>query len=247
MIKIVINGSTSGLGRVLAEYYSGLGFELICLGKNKTKMSKLKKKINNNNFFFTGDLSNNKNLKKLKLDLSKIDKISAVIHCMGGGFGLKDNLLSKKNFFELFDKNLFIQSEINNLLIKKNLKNKSKLKIIHISSIASIESTASVGYSTVKAALNVYSNILSKKFISKNIDVKNIILGAFETKDNSFARLKKKNLKAYKKFKNTRMPLKRYNSADEIIPVVDFLLDEKSKIISGDIIVDNKEKTSFRN
>ena len=80
-----------------------------------------------------------------------------------------------------------------------------------------------------------------------NIDIKNIILGAFETKDNSFARLKNKNIKAYKKFRDSRMPLKRYNSAKEIIPVIDFLLEEKSKIISGDIIIDNREKNTFRN
>ena len=43
------------------------------------------------------------------------------------------------------------------------------------------------------------------------------------------------------------MPLKKYNSAEEIIPVIDFLLNEKSKIISGDIILDNGEKNTFRN
>ena len=43
------------------------------------------------------------------------------------------------------------------------------------------------------------------------------------------------------------MPLRRFNSAKEIIPVIDFLLAEKSKIISGDIIIDNREKNTFRN
>ena len=120
---------------------------------------------------------------------------------MGGGLGLKDDLISKSNFLKLFNTNLFVQSEINNFLIKKTINEKRSLKIIHISSIASIENVASVGYSTVKAALNVYSHILSKKFITKNIDVKNIILGAFETKGNSFARLRKKILKHIKNLK----------------------------------------------
>ncbi len=179
--------------------------------------------------------------------LSKLKKIDAIIHCMGGGLGLKDDLLSKSNFLKLFNTNLFVQSEINNFLIKKSIKEKRRLKIIHISSIASIENVASLGYSTVKAALNVYSNILSKKFISKNIDVKNIILGAFEAKGNSFARLRKKNIKAYKDFKNKRMPLKRYNKVEEISPIIDFILNKESNVISGDIIIDNREKNSFRN
>ncbi len=43
------------------------------------------------------------------------------------------------------------------------------------------------------------------------------------------------------------MPLKRYNSSDEIIPVIDFLIKGNSKIVSGDIVLDNREKNSFRN
>ena len=166
---------------------------------------------------------------------------------MGGGFGIKDDLLSKKDFLELFNKNLFIQSEINNLVIKETLKKRGSLKIIHISTVASIENVASVGYTTAKAALNVYSQILSKKLFTKQIDIKNIIMGAFETKDNSFGRLKKKNIGAYKKFKNTRMPLKKYILPSEIVPTLNFLLDKNSRIISGDIVLDNREKSSFRN
>ena len=42
-----------------------------------------------------------KNLKVLISKLSKLKKIDAVIHCMGGGLGLKDDLISKSNFLKL--------------------------------------------------------------------------------------------------------------------------------------------------
>lgn len=246
-MKILINGASSGLGKFLAEYYSSAGNDLICVGKNRSKILNLKKKITGKNYFFYGDLSNDKILLKLKKNLIKIKDIDAIIHCMGGGFGIKDDLLSKENFLELFNKNLFIQSEINNLVIKEKVKKKKSLKIIHISTVASIENVASVGYTTAKAALNIYSQILSKKLFKKNIDIKNIIMGAFETDDNSFGRLKKKNISAYRKFKNTRMPLKKYILPSEIVSTISFLLDKSSRIISGDIILDNREKSSFRN
>ena len=38
------------------------------------------------------------------------------------------------------------------------------------------------------------------------------------------------------------MPLKRYNKVEEISPVIDFILNKNSNVISGDIIIDNKEK-----
>ena len=61
-----------------------------------------------------------------------------------------------------------------------------------------MENVASIGYSTAKAALNIYSKILAKKFIKDKIFVKNLILGGFETEDNSFGRLKKKILEHIK-------------------------------------------------
>ena len=56
--------------------------------------------------YFSGDLLIDKNLKVLISKLSKLKKIDAVIHCMGGGLGLKDDLISKSNFLKLFNTNL---------------------------------------------------------------------------------------------------------------------------------------------
>ena len=43
------------------------------------------------------------------------------------------------------------------------------------------------------------------------------------------------------------MPLKKYILPSEIVPTLNFLLDKNSRIISGDIVLDNREKSSFRN
>ncbi len=247
MKTIIINGATSGLGRALAYKFDKKHHKLIFIGKNKNKLNSLNSGTIQKHKSFSGNLLNKNRLKSLKIKLNKEKKIDVIIHCMGGGLGLKNNLISKKDFLKLFDTNLFVQSEINNLLITKSIKEKRELKIIHISSIASIEDVASIGYSTAKAALNVYSNMLSKKFISKKIDVKNLILGAFETEDNSFSRLRKKNLDSYNEFKNNRMPLKRFNKIEEIFPVIEFIINHSSNIISGDLIIDNREKKTFRN
>ena len=110
-----------------------------------------------------------------------------------------------------------------------------------------MESTASIGYSCAKAALTAYSKKLGKAFIKKNIFIKTIILGAFETLDNSFARLKKRNLSAYKNFKNTKLPRKKYAEAKDIIPIIEFLISNKSNMLSGtDVVIDFAESNSFR-
>lgn len=246
--NILITGASSGLGKELSIYFDNKVNSLICHGKSKNKIMKLKKKLKNTkNLFFSGDISNETILNKFKIFLNKNKNIDTIIHCMGGGLGLKKNLIPKKDFLKLLMVNLICQSEINNLLIKNIIRKKMIGNIIHVSTVAALESTASIGYSTAKAALTVYSKKLAKNFVSKNIFVKTIIPGAFETSDNSFAKLKKKNLKAYNNFKNSRLPRKKYATASDIIPLIDFLIRKKSQMLSGsDIVIDFSESNSFR-
>ena len=202
---------------------------------------------NKKNIYFDGDISKKNKLKNFLFFLKKVKNIDTIIHCMGGGLGIKSDFISEKDFLRLLKVNLICQSEINNFLIKKMIKNKIAGNILHVSSVAALESTASIGYSCAKAALTVYSKKLAKAFIKNNIFVNTIILGAFETSDNSFARLKKRNIKAYKKFKNTRLPRKKYARAQDVIPVVEFLISKKSHMLSGtDVVTDFSESNSFR-
>jgi short-subunit dehydrogenase len=248
MKTVLISGASSGLGRSIALNFSKKNYQLILIGKTKKKLISLKKELSNtNNHYFSLDLEKEKNLIILINKLNKIKKADCIIHCMGGGFGIHEDLVSKKSFYKLFNSNLFNQSEINNIFIKKSIKLKNELKIFHISSVASLENVASVGYTTAKSALNIYTKILSKKMIHRKIFVKNLILGGFETPDNSFGRLKINNKKAYKNFIKKRMPLSRLSSAKEMIQVIEFLMDSASNVISGDILMDNGETNSFRN
>lgn len=246
--NILITGATSGLGKKLSIYFNSRSRRVICTGKTLSKIETLKKILNNKrNTYFCGDLSDTNELNLFIRKLKKLEQLNVIIHCLGGGLGIKEDLINEENFIKLMKVNLISISQINNQVIKMK-KKKNKCTIIHVSSVASLESTASIGYSSAKAALNVYSRILSKKFISKNIFVKNIMLGAFETDDNSFGRLRKKNIKAYNNFKKLRLPRKKYASDKDIIPIIEFLIDPKSNILSGnEIITDFSELNSFRN
>lgn len=246
--NILITGASSGLGRELSIYFDQKVKSLICAGRQSFKVKSLKERLKNKkNIYFSGDLSNDKKLKKFLFFLNKVRNIDTVIHCMGGGFGIKADLVSKKEFLKLLMVNLICQSEINNFLIKKMVKNKIRGNILHVSSVAGLESTASIGYSSAKAALTAYSKKLAKAFIKKNIFVKTIIPGAFETSDNSFARLKKRNIKAYKKFRDTKLPRQKYAEPKDIIPIIEFLISNKSNMLSGtDVVIDFAESNTFR-
>ena len=78
-----------------------------------------------------------------------------------GGFGKHTPTISKKDLNFLFNINVSSAVGINKDYSRKKKYNKN-LKIIHIGSVASVESTASVGYSMVKASLIAYTKSLSK-------------------------------------------------------------------------------------
>ena len=123
----------------------------------------------------------------------------------------------------------------------------SNLKIIHIGSVASIETTASVGYSMVKASLVAYTKTLSKSLIKKNIFIHCILLGAFEYENNSFERLKQRNKKIYNDFIKKKLPRKVIAKGESFLGLFDFMISNDSNSLAGSsIVADFSETNSFR-
>ena len=208
MKTVLITGATSGLGLMLSRHYDSIGYNLITVGRDQKKIKSLKKEISikNQNNSFAIDFNSISNYKKfLNIIKNNKKKIDIIIHCLGGGFGLHNPIISYKDLNFLFHLNVSAAVGINEVVLENKKYNKN-LKIIHIGSVASIESTASVGYSMVKASLIAYTKTLSKSLIKKNIFVHCILLGAFEYENNSFQRLKIRNKKVYNKFIKQNCP-----------------------------------------
>ena len=165
---------------------------------------------------------------------------------MGGGLGMHETLIDKKNLSVLFDINVGIALNINNEVISKNLKKKN-LKLIHIGSVKGLETGASVGYSMVKASLIAYTKTLARKLIKKNIFIHCVLPGAFEYNHNSFERLKKKNKKIYNKFIKEKLPLQKISKPNDFIGLFELLISDKGNILSGSsITADFTETSTFR-
>ena len=102
MKTLLITGATSGLGLMLSRYYDSMGFNLITVGRDKNKLQLLKKDIakKNQKNCYAFDLMVKNNYKKF-LKIIKKQKIDAVIHCIGGGFGLHNPVISQEdlNFY----------------------------------------------------------------------------------------------------------------------------------------------------
>jgi short-subunit dehydrogenase len=225
-----------------------MGFNLITVGKDKNKLKLLKKDIakKNQKNCFAFDFMVKNNYKKFLRIIKKQKKINAVIHCIGGGFGLHNPVISQEDLNFLFNINVSTAVGINKAILGGKKYNKN-LKIIHIGSVASIENTASVGYSMVKASLVAYTKTLSKSLIKKNIFIHCILLGAFEYESNSFERLKLRNKKIYNDFIKKKLPRKVIAKGENFLGLFDFILSNDSNSLAGSsIVADFSETNSFR-
>ncbi len=233
--NILITGASKGLGLACAESFYRAGANLFLNGRDEKNLKKLrtknKKKIN----YYIGDLNDKFIFKEFIHEVKKnLKKIDVIIHCMGGGLGLKDALLKDEDFKILYDTNLGIASQINRLLI--NRFNKKESYIIHIGSTASIEAIGSVGYNTVKASVVAYVKSLAINLIKKNIFVSGVLPGAFIGKQNSFARLKKRKISAYNEFLNKKLPRNKIGKPSEIIPLIFLLSCKDGAMLAGSSI-----------
>ena len=249
MKNILITGATSGLGLMLSRHYDSKGFNLIAVGKDIKKLKMLKNEVSSKNKknCYSLDFNVRKNYEKfIKIINSKSKKIDVVIHCIGGGFGMHEHNISSENLNFLFNINVANAVGINKVILDKKKYNKN-LKIIHVGSVASIESTASVGYSMVKASLVAYTKTLSKFLIKKNIFIHCVLMGAFEYEMNSFERLKKRNKKVYKKFIKQKLPRNKISRGEEFLGLFDFLISQNGNPLAGSsVVADFSETNSFR-
>ena len=160
--------------------------------------------------------------------------VDAVIHCAGGGLGLKDPMLSANALYTLFMANLGRHIEVNRLALPAMIDRKQGY-IVHVCSIASGEAVGSVGYNTVKAALSAYVRSLGREMAHHGIVVSGISPGGFRCPDNAMDRLEKNAPQAYQSFL-TRLPRGFMGKAEELLPLIDFLISDKASMMGGSII-----------
>ncbi len=237
MSKILITGSTKGLGYESALWFAKKKSNLILVGRDENDLKKtlLKLPFKKNHRYICLDLQNPDQIKKIDPKNKMFRGLSAIIHCAGGGLGLKEPMISYENFLKLINLNFLSAVELNNKFIPI-MKNKNS-KIIHIGSIASYEAVGSLGYNCSKALISAYVRTLGRELIKNKIIVTGIMPGGFIGYKNAMWRLKKKNSNAYAKFIKTRLPARKMFKAKDLMPIIDTICNKQVPMLSGSLIV----------
>lgn len=236
--RIIVTGASRGLGAVACEALAKRGAKIAMLSRSKNEMDYLKNKLKNPSSHISIKIDLLKNdgiklaIKKAKKFLKQID---IVIHVAGGGLGLKETLINNEDLKTLLQVNLGAAAEINRLVVNGKAKSQS-LKLVHVGSIASNEAVGSVGYNVAKSALATYVRSLGRELYKNKVIVTGILPGGFIAPGNAMERLRKKNIKDYKKFIKTRLPRRLMGSTDEVLPMLLFLCSKHSSMMGGCLV-----------
>ncbi len=234
MIKeeyILVTGATSGIGTSIVKSLSK-NYNVVVHGRSAEKINIVIDACANSNkqIAFIADLQKYEDLELLLVNFINEQNIliSGFVHCAGYMSMLPAKMISVDIILKTFSTNLFSAAMIVKILLKRNV-NKDALKnIIFISSnISNFGAKAFSLYSASKAGIDGLMRSLAVELAPK-IRVNSILPGAIHTQMTA---------DIFQDKEKTEMMLSSYplgeGYPEDISNMVEFLISEKSKWISG--------------
>jgi NAD(P)-dependent dehydrogenase (short-subunit alcohol dehydrogenase family) len=160
---------------------------------------------------------------------------SIVVHNLGGTLDIKDPFCSIGDWRRVYRINFEVAVELNTLLVPNMQKNKWG-RVVHISSIASMENHGPVTYCAIKAALTAYTRSFGGVVASDGVVISAVLPGAVYTQKGYWEMASKNNPEHVRKFLTERQRIGRFGNPEEIGNFVAFLCSELASFNTGSIV-----------
>ncbi len=217
--KVLITGSTSGIGKVTYDILIKAGYKVFQTGSRKADFEN----------YFQADLSNLDNAKNLSLYIKEnFGDIDILINNAGAYLYSPIEKVTKEDIEKYFNLNFLSHYYLTTLFVPK-MKEKKWGRIINISSISGVlgEANASL-YSSSKSAFYGFSKALALELAQYNITVNSISPGWVETPlaENALSKEEKDEILDI-------VPQKRFVEPSEIGNLILYLISDNAKGITG--------------
>lgn len=240
--RILITGASRGLGQACAEAFEKAGAKLYITGRVWERLGEtLGSFESKGHAHLTADLTFQNNCVELADRVKAWGTPDAIVHCIGGGLSMKDDLLSWGDFDLLYKTNIAAPAEINRILIPE-MENGN---VVHVGSITSTDAVGSVGYNTVKAALAAYVRTLGNHLAPTGVIVTGILPGGFTAPGNVWEKRMENPNEETLKFQE-RLPRGKFGTADEMMPLLAFLCSSHASMMTGCMVpIDGGEGITY--
>ena len=228
--KILITGSTGGIGRGLVKKFVSLDGEILATGTKNDKLDNLKKEFPSINI--------------LKFDISEHSKVEEFIENVSSELGGLDVLINNagvnsdnlslrmkdEEWKKVIDINLTSTFLLSKNGIKKMLKSKFG-RVVNITSIVGHSGNlGQANYSASKAGIIGMSKSLAIEYAKKNITV-NCVSPGFIVSDMTMNIAEK-----VKIYLTSRIPMGKLGTGEDVSNCVAFLSSDQASYVTGETI-----------
>ena len=233
--RIIITGASRGLGAVCAREFSARGAKLVLIARSQKQLEEVRSNCADveSHLSIPLDITDLEELRQgIETARQFLGSVEVVLHVAGGGFGLREPLLTADDFLKLFMVNLGAVAEINRLVVPAMVE-RQQGSLVHVASIASSEAVGSVGYSSVKAGLAAYVRTLGNYLAGSSVVATGILPGGFIARGNTMDKLQHSEPEIFREFIKKKLPRGFLAPAEEVIPLLLFLCSDDASMMGG--------------
>jgi NAD(P)-dependent dehydrogenase (short-subunit alcohol dehydrogenase family) len=236
----LVTGAGRGLGKAIAECLSHEGVRVAAVSRTESDIKALISNIGGEASGHVGipmDLTPEGAPEKVlgKLKDAGFGPIDIVVHNMGGTLNITDPFCSVEDWRQIYRFNFEVAVELNGMIVPEMQKNRWG-RVVHVSSISSMENHGPVTYCAIKAALTAYTRSFGGVVAPDGVVVSTVLPGAVFTEKGYWDQTSKERPDHVRKFLNERQRIGRFGQPDEIGSYVTFLCSELASFNTGSII-----------
>lgn len=244
--RVLVTGASQGIGRAIAVALAKEGCRLAIIARREKELCHVLEEIGGHG---SGHVWHAADLMEKDVAVDVVSSLVAtggafdcVIHGVGGNLGAKDPLAASEEWARVWQLNVGVAIDINNIVIPLMQKKKWG-RIVHISSFGAKNLRGSPPYVAAKRYLNEYTKLIGSAFARDGVVVSAIMPGAILTPGGHWDESAEVNLKDREGFLRKKedfmrhyQPIGRFGTAEEVANFALFLISEQASFASASVV-----------